>query len=68
VCDQPSRESFLIRLWAEPDEDRAQLRGFIQHVPSGHKTYFHSLELPLALLRESAGRLHDHPGRTAPVA
>jgi hypothetical protein len=66
-CDPATRESFLIRLWAEPDTGSAQLRGFIQHVQSGHRTYFHSLDLPLRLLRESAGRLHE-PDRPAPVA
>jgi hypothetical protein len=52
-------ESYLIRVWAEPDDDAADpvLRGSIQHVQSGHKTYFTSLDLPLALLRESADRL-----------
>jgi hypothetical protein len=53
-------ESFLIRVWTEAtgeDDDQLVLRGSIQDVHSGHKTYFTSLELPLALLRASADRL-----------
>ncbi len=53
-------ESFLIRVWTETTgEANGQpiLRGSIQDVHSGHKTYFTSLELPVALLRASADRL-----------
>jgi len=58
ACRPDWRQSFLIRLWAEPNEAQEPVvRGFIQDVKSGHKTYFHSLELPVGLLRESAARL-----------
>ena len=58
ACRPDWRQSFLIRLWAEPDEAHQTIvRGFIQDVQSGHKTYFHDLDLPVGLLRESAERL-----------
>ncbi len=64
-------ESYLIRVWTEPGGPEADeapagpvLRGSIQHVASGHKTYFTSLELPVALLRASVDRLS---GRVGPV-
>ena len=56
----PLPESFLIRVWSEPTGDEAApatLRGCIQHVPSGQRTYFADLDLPLALLKASADRL-----------
>lgn len=56
-CRPDWRESFVIRLWAEPDDDSFVLRGFIQNVQTGHKTYFRNLDLPVGLLRESAQRL-----------
>lgn len=63
-CQPNGRQSFLIRLWAEPNDPApAAVRGFIQDVASGHKTYFQSLDLPVALLRESALRLAGHPRR-----
>ena len=58
ACRPDWRQSFLIRLWAEPDEGLEPIvRGFIQDVQTGHKTYFHDLDLPVGLLRESAARL-----------
>ncbi len=57
LCDPLARESFLVRLWAEPDIDQRIIRGSIQNVQTGHKTYFDSIDLPLGLLRESAERL-----------
>jgi hypothetical protein len=56
-CDPSHRSSFLVRLWAEPDRDHRVVRGFIQNVQTGHKTFFHDLELPVDLLRESAAKL-----------
>jgi hypothetical protein len=54
-------ESYLIRVWAEPEADpeadEPALRGSIQHVASGHKTYFTSLDLPVALLRSAIDHL-----------
>ncbi len=65
-CHANWRQSFLIRLWAEPDDPApAAVRGFIQDVATGHKTYFHSLDLPVALLRESALRLATSSPRRA---
>lgn len=61
-CDPLSRESFLVRLWSEPDEDLHILRGSIQCVRTGRLTYFDSLDLPIGLLRESADRVRlDDP-------
>ena len=64
-------ESYLIRVWTEPTGDPAGeapdqpiLRGSIQHVASGHRTYFSSLELPVALLQASVDRLS---GREQPL-
>jgi hypothetical protein len=57
LCDPLARQSFLVRLWAEPDADHPAVRGFIQDVRTGRKTYFHDLDLPVGLLRESAARL-----------
>ena len=56
-CDPLARESFLVRLWSEPDRDDLVLRGSIQCVQTGHLTYFESIDLPLGLLKESAERL-----------
>jgi len=65
ACQPDWRQSFLIRLWAEPDGAQQRVvRGFIQDVRTGHKTYFHSLDLPLGLLRESARHL---TGRRRPI-
>lgn len=56
-------ESYLIRVWTEPDADAESgaaepaLRGSIQHVASGHRTYFTSLDLPVALLRSVVDHL-----------
>jgi hypothetical protein len=68
------RESFVIRVWTEPGQSplaagqppaEPVLRGSIQHVASGHKTYFTSLDLPVALLRASVERLGGHVGPLA---
>ena len=56
-CDPPTRSSFLVRLWTEDDTDHRVVRGFIQNVQTGHKTFFHDLDLPVGLLLESAARL-----------
>jgi hypothetical protein len=58
-CDPHDRSSFLVRLWTESDRDHRVVRGFIQNVQTGHKTYFHDLDLPVDLLRESAARLES---------
>lgn len=57
TCDPSVRSSFLVRLWAEHDRDDRVVRGFIQNVQTGHRTYFHDLDLPVNLIRESAARL-----------
>jgi hypothetical protein len=62
-CDPHERESFLIRLWTEHDHDNAVLRGSIQDVATGSKTYFDAIDLPVQLLRESARRLRGEPAR-----
>jgi hypothetical protein len=59
-CQRDTRESYLIRLWTEPDEDHLVLRGSIQNVQTGHKAFFDAIDLPVQLLRESAERL-AHP-------
>jgi hypothetical protein len=63
LCENAWRHAFLIRIWTELDHDQPVLRGFIQDVPSGRKTYFSNLDLPVALLRESASALasQDRP-------
>ena len=58
-CLPHDRESFLIRLWTEDDEDDSVLRGSIQNVQTGRKTYFDAIDLPVQLLRESAERLKE---------
>lgn len=57
LCDPLTRQSFLVRIWTDPGADPGVVRGFIQDVRTGRKTYFHDLDLPLGLLRESAARL-----------
>jgi hypothetical protein len=57
TCDPSVRSSFLVRLWAEHDRETRVVRGFIQNVQTGHRTYFHDLDLPVNLIRESAARL-----------
>ena len=56
-CDPSLRSSFLVRLWTEHDQHDRVVRGFIQNVQTGHRTYFHDLDLPVNLIRESAARL-----------
>jgi hypothetical protein len=56
-CDPLARESFLVRLWSEPDQDQHILRGSIQCVRTGHLTFFDSIDLPIGLLRETAQRI-----------
>jgi hypothetical protein len=43
--------SFLIRIWREPGNPPTW-RGSIQHVQSGHKCYFDSLEQPIQFIEE----------------
>jgi len=56
-CDPSLRSSFLVRLWTEHDHQSRVVRGFIQNVQTGHRTYFHDLDLPVNLIRESAAQL-----------
>jgi len=62
----PPRESFMVRLWAEPDGTERVLRGSIRNVRTGATVYFDSPELPAGLLRESAERL-AHPDDAVPL-
>lgn len=40
----PSQHLFVIRLWSETDQmPQAPLRGSVEHIPSGQKLYFTSL-------------------------
>jgi hypothetical protein len=66
-CQRDCRESYLIRLWTESDSDNLVIRGSIQNVQTGHKTYFDRLDFPVQLLRESAERL-AHPTHRRPIA
>ncbi len=50
-------ESFMIRMWAEPDGGDRVLRGAIQNVQTGRTTYFDSTNLPTALIERSASRI-----------
>jgi hypothetical protein len=63
-CNETHRESYLIRLWAEPNDDELVLRGWIQNVATGHKTYFYDLDFPFDLLRETAARIASDPDRS----
>jgi hypothetical protein len=58
-CIATQRESYLIRLWTEEDADHPVVRGSIQNVQTGHKTFFDAIDLPVQLLRETAQRLGD---------
>ena len=60
---QPPHESFMVRLWAEPDGSHRHLRGSIKNVRTGTTVYFDSPDLPAGLLRESAERLADPDDR-----
>lgn len=57
LADPSWHESFLVRMWAEPDGESLVLRGSIHNVQTGRTTYFDSADLPAGLLRESAERL-----------
>ncbi len=50
-------ESFMVRLWAEPDGEELVLRGSAHNVQTGRTVYFNSLDLPVGLIREAAARL-----------
>ena len=63
ACQPYDRESYVIRLWTEHDDDHPVLRGSIQDVQTGLKTYFDAIDLPLQLLRESALRLRGDEAR-----
>ena len=65
-CHPHERESYLIRLWTEHDRDQPVLRGSIQNVQTGRKTYFQAIDLPVQLLRESAERLAKDPSHVPP--
>ncbi len=56
-AEQGWHESFLIRMWAEPDGDDRILRGAISNVQTGRITYFDSTGLPTALLERTASRI-----------
>lgn len=45
--------SFLVRLWRAPAEDREWLAQ-AEHIPSGERRYFASLEELFAFIREQA--------------
>ena len=44
--------SFVMRIWREPGEPPTW-RGSIQHVQSGHKCYFQSLERPMEFVENT---------------
>lgn len=50
--------SFLVRIWREPG-DPPTWRGSIQHVQSGHKCYFQSLERPMRFIEETIEKTND---------
>jgi hypothetical protein len=62
-CQPYERESYVIRLWTEHDDEHPVLRGSIHNVQTGLKTYFDAIDLPLQLLRESALRLRGDEAR-----
>jgi hypothetical protein len=50
-------ESFMIRMWAEPNGAERILRGAIQNVQTGRTTYFDSTKLATELIQRSASRI-----------
>ncbi len=50
--------SFVVRIWREPGDPPAW-RGSIQHVQSGHKCYFQSLDRPIAFIEEILKETED---------
>ena len=66
LSDRSFHESFMVRLWAEPDGSELVLRGSIRNVQTGNTVYFDSPDLPAGLLRESAERL-ALPDERAPL-
>lgn len=50
--------SFLLRIWREPGDPPAW-RGSIQHVQSGHKCYFQSLERPMEFIEDTLQETDD---------
>jgi len=57
TTDTPWHESFMVRLWAEPDGEQLVLRGSAHNVQTGRTVYFNTLDLPVGLIREAAERL-----------
>lgn len=57
TTDTSWHESFMVRLWAEPDGQQLVLRGSAHNVQTGRTVYFNSLDLPVGLIREAAERL-----------
>ncbi len=57
TTDTPWHESFMVRLWAEPDGEQLVLRGSAHNVQTGRTVYFTSLDLPVGLIRDAAERL-----------
>lgn len=63
TTDSSGHESFMVRLWAEPDGEALVLRGSAHNVQTGRTVYFNSLDLPVGLIREAAARLSGAPDR-----
>ncbi len=75
----PEYTSFLIRLWREPpasvepsdadaerfDSAHHEWVAQVEHIPSGEKRYFSSLEDLFAFIREQAAGLHVNKGNEA---
>jgi hypothetical protein len=50
--------SFVVRIWHESGDPPAW-RGSIQHVQSGHKCYFQSLEKPVHFIEDTLTETND---------
>jgi hypothetical protein len=66
-CRNTQRESFLIRIWTEAGDDQPVMRGLIENVQTGHRTYFQDMDLPLELLKDTATRLTEPAEHRAPL-
>lgn len=67
ACKNQQRESFLIRIWTEDGDAEPVMRGLIQNVQTGHKTYFQDMDLPMGLLKETMTRLTEPTDARMPL-
>ena len=56
TTDTPWHESFMVRLWAEPDGAQLVLRGSAPNVQTRRTESFNTLDLPVGSIRAAAAR------------